>query len=259
MTRRSPIVGVVSDSRALDGRVYDVVEELYLVSLVRSARAVPVVIPALGPELDLAALLSRLDGILLTGSHSNIEPHTYGAENLGRDQPRDLKRDATTLPLVRAVMRCDLPLLAICRGLQEVNVALGGTLHQDLAHAGFVGHRDPRPCSVEEKYAPRHEVDLVQNGLLHAISGLRESRVNSVHQQGIRELAPGAIAIAHARDGLVEAFTLPQLRAFNVAIQWHPEWHTQNDPLSRAIFSAFGDACSMRIGTRADGIREPIA
>jgi putative glutamine amidotransferase len=247
---RSPIVGVVSDARSLDGHPCHVVEALYLEALVRFAQAVPVMIPALGPELDLDVLLTRLDGILLTGSRSNIEPRQYGAAELGREEPRDSQRDATTLPLVRRILHHQLPLLAICRGLQEVNVALGGTLHQDLENAGFVGHRDPHASSVDAKYAPRHEIEIVRDSLLQAASGLREARVNSVHQQGVEQLAPGAVAIAYARDGLVEAFTLPQLRAFNVAVQWHPEWQTQRNPLSRAVFSAFGEACARQARLR---------
>jgi len=244
------IVGVISDTRSRDGHVQHLVDESYLVPLVRIAGVVTVGIPALGEDTDPDALLEHLDGVLLTGNRSNIEPRLYGAADLGTDEPRDPRRDATVLPLVRRVVRHEIPLLAICRGLQEVNVALGGTLHQDLESAGYIGHRDPHAVSTAEKYAPRHEIEIVDGSLLHGMSGLRRALVNSIHQQGIDQLAPGARANAYARDGLVEAFSLPELPAFNLAVQWHPEWRAEEDSLSRSILTAFGKACAARAARR---------
>jgi putative glutamine amidotransferase len=245
-------VGVISDHRMLDGTSWHLVEEHYLNALVDVA-VVPVAVPSLGARIDLMSLLSGLDGVVLTGSRSDLEPRWYGEEAARAVTESDPRRDATALKLGRLALVRGLPLLAICRGFQELNVALGGTLYQDLDDAGFNGHRDTSGAALEARYAPRHPIEIAAGSRLHEISGLRRAVVNSLHHQGIKQLAARADPVAHAPDGLIEAFTVPQTAAFNLAVQFHPEWRPADDPLSRAIFSAFASACTASQAVRGTG------
>jgi putative glutamine amidotransferase len=248
--RRNPLVGVPSDSRQIDRHPFQAVGEKYLRALVDAGGLLPLVLPSLTPPLPFGDSLGTFDGLLLTGSPSNIEPHHYGPEPSWPDNLHDPARDASTLPLVHAAIEQDIPLLAVCRGLQEVNVALGGSLHQRVHEvAGFEDHLGDRDADPEARYAPAHEVELVEGGLLRRIAGSDRVRVNSLHGQGIRELGRGLLPEAFAPDGLIEAVRL-EGPAFFVAVQWHPEWRATENPFHRGLFEAFATACRQRAASR---------
>src|SRR5262249_55879095 len=205
--------------------------------------AVPMVIPALGERVDPQAIVAHLDGLLVTGSPSNVEPHHYEGTPSRAGTLHDAARDATTLPLIRAALDAGLPLFCICRGIQEFNVALGGTLHQ-LVHevAGRFDHRSNKALPYDEKYGPTHPVAIAPGGMLARLLGRDTVMVNSLHAQGINRLAPGLRVEATADDGTIEAVSLPGAKAFVLALQWHPEWPGPNGPGSRPLRAALGDA-----------------
>ena len=199
----------------------------------------PVLLPSLQPTLDARAWLDRLDGLLLTGAVSNVEPHHYSDEPSWEGNPHDPARDATSLGLIPQALARGLPVLAICRGLQEVNVALGGRLHQRVHDVpGLLDHREDRAMPLDTQYGPAHPVQLHPGGLLAGMSGSAQVAVNSLHGQGIARLADGLLIEATAPDGLIEAVSLRQ-HPFALAVQWHPEWQSDRDPVSRRLFEAF--------------------
>src|SRR5690606_5175689 len=224
-------------------------------AVVEGAGATPVLLPSLH-GLDPDQWLARMDGLLLTGSPSNIEPHHYDGGPSWEGNLHDPARDATTLALAPRAIAMGLPVLAICRGLQEVNVALAGSLHQKVHEVpGMQDHREDTQAPLELQYGPAHEVVLAPGGLLAAAAGAGRATVNSLHGQGIARLAEGLVVEATAPDGLVEAYrgTGP---GFLLAVQWHPEWQVASNPFYLAIFRAFGDACrawaARRAGTPSD-------
>ncbi|HUC73589.1 MAG TPA: gamma-glutamyl-gamma-aminobutyrate hydrolase family protein, partial [Stellaceae bacterium] len=221
---------------------FHTVTDKYPSALIAAAGCLPLLIPAIGSKVDMCGVLDALDGLLLTGSPSNVHPSEYGCEPLDAEIMHDLARDATTLPLIREAVRRNLPVLAICRGIQELNVALGGTLHQRLQDMpDRISHR-PRKGSPEGPYGPAHSVALTPGGLLAALAGSDEIMVNSLHSQGIDRPAAGLRVEAVAPDGQIEGVSLPQAR-FVVGVQWHPEYKVLENPISAALFSAFGRAC----------------
>jgi putative glutamine amidotransferase len=245
-----PLVGIPSCVRPIGEHPFHVVGEKYIRAVAETAGGLPLLIPAIGSAIDAADLVSRLDGLLLTGSRSNVEPHHYGGEASRPGTAHDPQRDATTLPLIRAAVAAGLPILAVCRGIQELNAALGGTLHQ-LVHEvpGRRDHRSP-PGTSDEKYAHlAHPVRLTPGGVLANIAGAAEIMVNSLHAQGIDQLAPGLAVEAVAPDGQIEAVSLPNAR-FIVGVQWHPEYRVADNAFSSALFSAFGTACRARATAR---------
>jgi len=220
------------------------VGEKYIAAVAAGADSLPVLVPALGPKLDAAELLEVCDGLLLTGSETNVEPHHYGGPASTPGTLHDPNRDATTLPLIARAVGAGLPVLAICRGFQEMNVAYGGTLWQRLHEVpGHLDHRDDQSLPLEEQYGPAHEVSLDPAGLLRKIAGGDRLQVNSLHSQGIQTLGRGLLVEARAPDGVVEAFRAADAEHFAVGVQWHPEWRFENNAFSRALFAAFGAAC----------------
>ena len=223
------------------------VGEKYIDAVAAGAGAIPVLVPALGPELDLSSLLSACDGLLLTGSASNVEPHHYGGPASSPGTLHDPNRDATTLPLIPRAVAAGLPVLAICRGFQEMNVAYGGTLHQRLHEVpGHLDHRDDETLPLEAQYGPAHEVLLEPGGMLRKIAGSERLQVNSLHWQGVRELGEDLRVEARAPDGVIEAFRVADSPGFALGLQWHPEWQFEKNPFSRALFAAFGAASRQR-------------
>ena len=246
-TRTLPLIGIPSCVRSIHERAFHTVNERYTSAVIDAVGGLPVLIPAIGPMADCGAILDRLDGILLTGSPSNVEPHHYGGPPSREGTLHDPDRDATTLPLIREAVRRDMPVLAICRGIQELNVALGGTLHQRIFdmperfnHKRRLG-RGPL-TSDEERYGPAHPVSLTPGGLFARLAGTTEIMVNSLHGQGIHQPAPKLVVEAVAPDGQIEAVSLPGAR-FVVGVQWHPEYKPLQNPFSRSLFDAFAQAC----------------
>jgi putative glutamine amidotransferase len=225
--------------------------EKYLKAITEAANAVPLIIPVLADDLAIDELVDQVDGVMLTGSPSDIEPHHYGSESVDPEALRDPHRDAMTLPIARHALQTGVPLFAICRGFQELNVVLGGTLHQKVREVpGYHNHKEDPQDPVEVQYGPAHPVVLSEGGMLARLAGTREVMVNSLHGQGIRKLAAGVTVEAVADDGLIEAFTVDDAEAFALAVQWHPEWKVVSNEFSSAIFRAFGDACRERAGRR---------
>jgi len=252
-TGRRPLVGVTACLRQEEHYAVHRVVDKYVEAVVDGCDAVPVIVPALGPRLDLDALLAGLDGLLITGSPSNIEPHHYGGPPAPPDEPRDPARDATTLPLVRRALELGVPLFAICRGIQELNVALGGTLHPRLHEVpGRRDHRSDKSRPWAERYAPVHRVRILPGGILERLFGARELEVNSLHGQGIDRLAPGLRVEAVAEDGTIEAVSVPEAPAFALAVQWHPEWRVRDNPDHLTLFRAFAAAARQRHMERTD-------
>jgi putative glutamine amidotransferase len=236
-----PVVIVTSCNRMLGDHPFHIAGRKY-VDAVRLAGALPLIAPPCAAD-ELDALLDLADGVLFTGSPSNVHPSHFGEAVHDAALPLDPERDAWTLPLIRKVLERGLPMFGICRGTQEANVALGGTLHQAVHEAaGLADHRAPKDGSAETQYALSHPVDAVPGGRLASIVGRPRFEVNSVHGQGIKTLAPGLRIEARAPDGLVEAFTKPDAPGFNLCVQWHPEWKAAANPVSVKLFTAFGDA-----------------
>ncbi len=251
MASPRPLIGLPADRRMIGVQPFHAAAEKYARALLDAADALPLVIPALAEELRFEELLERLDGLLFTGSPSNVEPHHYAGPPSAPGTLHDPARDATTLPLIRKAVERGVPALGICRGFQEVNVAFGGTLHQRVHEVpGYLDHRDDERQPLEVQYGPAHEVMLEPGGILRTLAGSERARVNSLHWQGIDRLGRGLIVEARAPDGLVEAFRVAQAPTFALAVQWHPEWKVMDNPFSRALFAAFGAACRERAARR---------
>jgi putative glutamine amidotransferase len=253
-----PLVGVTSCLRPCDGLHFHAVGEKYVDAVAAGAGAVPVLIPAIGERLDPGLLLDRLDGLLVTGSPSNVDPARYGGPPPREGNEADLARDATTLPLIRDALRRGVPLLCICRGLQELNVALGGSLHQHVQELpGRFDHRSDKTKPLPDRYGLAHAVRLTPGGRLQsALEGPERIEVNSLHGQGIDRLADRLVVEAMAEDGTIEAVSVRDARGFALAVQWHPEWQVLENPWSRRLFAAFGAAARQRaartgVGTAA--------
>ncbi len=247
--RRPPVIGVAACVLA-QRHDFHAAADPYVRAILH-AGGLPVIVPSLGDALDGTALLGRLDGLLLTGSPSNVDPLRYGGPPARPETPLDPRRDATTLPLARLAIDTGLPLLAICRGHQELNVALGGTLHQHVHELdGRLDHRSRPERSVARRYAAAHAVDLAPGGVLAGlVGGAATAMVNSLHGQAIDRLADGLVAEAHAPDGTIEAVRVAGARGFAIGVQWHPEW-LLDDPLSGGVFRAFAAAAAGRASER---------
>ncbi len=225
--------------------------EKYMTAIAEGAGGIPVLLPALGDVLDIEEVLRHLDGILLPGSPSNVEPHRYAGSPSAPGTLHDPQRDATTLALIPRAVQSGVPLLGICRGFQEMNVAFGGTLLQRVHETpGHLDHRDDESAELEVQYGPAHEVRLEPGGLLNTLAGVDQIQVNSLHWQGVERLGEDLVVEARAPDGLIEAFQVRSAPRFAVAVQWHPEWRAMDNPFSRALFAAFGDASRERAQTR---------
>jgi len=235
-----PIVVIPACTKMIDGDLFDAVGRKYSAAVAEVAECQPLLVP-LGVGIDIGSILEVADAILLSGSRSNVAPEHYGEEPPLLPDRLDPLRDALTLPLIRAAVERKKPLFAICRGLQELNVALGGTLHQAVhAVEGRKDHRAKPDIPLEEAYGPVHPVIL--KGKLRDWLGKEEIMVNSLHWQGIDRLAAGLKAEAFAADGLVEAVRGPDDAAFCLGVQWHPEWSAKANPVSVALFRRFGEA-----------------
>ncbi len=218
------------------------------------AQAQPVMFPLADTD-QIGELLSLVDGVMLTGSPSNVHPSHFDEAVADPGLPLDPDRDALTLALVKACVREGVPLLGVCRGFQEINVAMGGSLYQRVHEVpGLMDHREPKGAPYDVQYAPSHPLRAVPGSAFEAWAGGPEVMVNSLHGQGIARLAPGLEAMALAPDGLVEAVAIQGARTFAYAVQFHPEWRCWETPFYAAIFEAFGKACRSRHSLRLQAV-----
>ncbi len=251
-----PVVLLPADVKRIGEHVFHVAGQKYISAVKDAAGGTPLVMPAI--EHDIDALLAIADGILLTGSVSNVHPSHFSETVYDETLPLDPARDALTLKLIRAAVKAEVPILAICRGFQEMNVAFGGSLHQAVHHVpGMMDHREDKNASLDVQYGPAHSVQLVASGMLARITQLTEMTVNSVHGQGVNQLGAGLVADALAPDGLVEALYVKDAASFALGVQWHPEWKVLDNPAYLAIFKAFGAACAARMQVR-DSVNKRI-
>ena len=244
----TPLIGISCCQKQFDDE--DVVAHAASDTYIRAASEIiggfPVLIPANGAQDDVAHLLSRLDGVILTGSYSNVEPALYGGLPHPPEMLEDPHRDGITLPLIRSAIALGTPLLGICRGFQEMNVALGGSLHQRLDGVpGRADHWTATGPVAASRCAKAHTVTVLPNTWLHSVARAREIQVNSFHYQGIDKLAPDLTVEGFASDGTIEAIRVASAPGFAVGVQWHPEYDMETDAASRRIFMSFGAAVAL--------------
>jgi putative glutamine amidotransferase len=238
-----PVVLVPACNRLIGPHPYHYVGRKYT-EAVRLAGCLPLIVPGALPE-EFDPLLDLVDGVLLTGSPSNVHPSHFEEAVHDPSLPLDPDRDAWTLPLIPRALARGIPFFAICRGTQETNVALGGSLHQAVHEVeGHLDHREDDDDPLDDQYGPAHPVEAVPGGLLARIVGSTRFEVNSLHGQAVKRLADGLIVEARAPDGVIEAFSMPGARGFNLAVQWHPEWRAASNPVSMSLLRAFGEACA---------------
>jgi putative glutamine amidotransferase len=238
-----PIVLVPACNKMVGKHPFHIAGKKYI-DAVRLAGCQPVVVPTATPE-ELDALLALADGVLLTGSPSNVHPSHFDEDVHDPALPLDTDRDAWTLPLIPKALDGGVPFFAICRGTQETNVALGGSLHQAVHEIdGHMDHRDPDDEPADVQYAPAHSIDVLPGGVLSRLLQQSRIQVNSLHGQAVNRLAAGLRVEARAPDGVIEAFSKPDAPGFNLAVQWHPEWQAASNPVSMTLLTAFGQACA---------------
>jgi putative glutamine amidotransferase len=251
---RRTVVGVIGNTHLIDNRyAVQVAGERNLRAIADVTGALPLIFAGAPDITDVGALLDVVDGILLTGARANVHPARFGTEPHPRHEPYDDARDSVALPLVEACVARGAPVFAICRGLQEMNVAFGGSLHPEIRELpGRINHRAPRLETGEVHpdhtvvFADRHDVKLVPGGAFARLLGCETIRVNSLHGQGILEPGPRVIVEGVADDGTIEAIRIADASSFALGVQWHAEYDPQTNPINRALFEAFGAALAAK-------------
>ena len=241
---KRPTVGIISNSHQMNDR-YQVHASGHInsIAVAEVARCLPVILPSDPRLVSVEELLDTFDGFLLTGGQPNVHPSEYGEEETPAHGAFDRNRDAITLPLVRACVERGQPFLGICRGFQEINVAMGGSLHPEIRDLpGRMNHRMPPEGTLDEVFALRHAVRFTEGGVFHRLMGADEVMTNTLHGQGIARPGARIVIDGHAPDGTPEAIYVKDAPGFTLAVQWHPEWNAANDPVSRPLFTAFGQA-----------------
>lgn len=239
-----PVVGVPTCRHKIGDLEYDCTQHKYIAALYKSANVLPLQIPLFGDRVEIDIILESVDGILLTGSHSNIHPRYYENTDQEPDFKIDVERDDTVLRLIKPAVEQGIPLLAICRGFQELNVAYGGTLYKRLDLEGsFNEHREDKNLELVQRYDVVHSVNLVPGGRLHKMLNTESINVNSLHGQGLKNLADNLTVEGRAEDGLIEEVSVDGSSNFAIGVQWHPEWKSTENPVSTILFSEFGKAC----------------
>jgi putative glutamine amidotransferase len=243
MSSKRPLVGLPADTYENSGFLFHSLGDKYVRALAEVSHVTPVMIPSMIDVLNLDDLLSNFDGILMTGAVSNVHPPHYGEAPSPDHEPYDHNRDNTTLKLIRAVIDRGIPLFCICRGFQELNVAMGGTLETELQRGeSRLDHRATPSDDIDVRYGPSHKINITKGGMLERLIGKSETMVNSIHRQGIKNLGNHLNIEATAPDGVIEAISVKGATSFAFATQWHPEFKAAQNPDSVKLFNAFGDA-----------------
>lgn len=250
-----PIVGIIGNSYLLNDQ-YPVHAggQMNSDALTEVSGCLPFIIPTDPKHVSVEELLEVCDGFLLTGGRPNVHPEEYGEPETEAHGAFDRERDAIALPLVRACVERGQPFIGVCRGFQEVNVAMGGSLYPEIRELpGRMNHRMPPEGTMEEKFELRHEVRFSEGGVFHGLLGSTSVQTNTLHGQGIKEPGTRIVVDGYAEDGTPEAIYVKDAPGFTLAVQWHPEWNAARDPVSHALFSAFGDATRAWAGQRRMG------
>jgi len=247
---KRPVVGVIGNTVLVENRFASQrVGEKNLQAVAEVAGALPLMFAGCPDLTDIGALLDAVDGILLTGARANVHPSHFGVEPDPKHEPYDVRRDSLALPLIEACVARGMPLLGICRGFQEINVAFGGTLHPEIRELpGRVNHRMPRlengeiHPDLEVVFGDRHDVRLTPGGTFARLFGCETIRVNSLHGQGILEPGKRVVIEGVADDGTYEAIRISEAPGFALGVQWHAEYNARHNAVNRALFQAFGEA-----------------
>ncbi|MGV8986666.1 MAG: gamma-glutamyl-gamma-aminobutyrate hydrolase family protein [Cypionkella sp.] len=244
LTSPRPVIGIIGNHLMINDRYpAHSAGTMNSIAVADVAGAMPLIIPTDPRFVSVEELLETCDGFLLTGGRPNIHPSEYGAEETPAYGAFDRARDAITLPLIRACVARGQPFLGVCRGFQEVNVAMGGTLHPEIREIpGRLNHRMPPDGKLEEQFALRHTVCFTEGGVFHRLMGSAEVMTNTLHGQGILAPGDGIVIDGQAPDGTPEAIYVKDAPGFTLGVQWHPEWNAAADPVSRPLFAAFGQA-----------------
>jgi putative glutamine amidotransferase len=240
-----PVVGIISNSHLInDQYLVQAAGAMNVQALAEVSGVVPIILPAEPDLLNIQDLMATCDGFFLPGGRPNVHPEEYGEDVTEAHGTFERNRDRLTLPLIRACVAAGQPVMGVCLGFQEVNVALGGTLDPDIRDLpGRTTHRMPPDGTLEEKFELRQEVTLTEGGPFHRVFGSHKVMTNTLHGQGIKEPGPRIVVDGHAPDGTPEAIYVADAPGFTLSVQWHPEWNADADPVSRPLFEAFGDAC----------------
>lgn len=249
-----PIIAIPADLRSFEGGSWHAVQNQYIRAALNAAGLMALIVPAMEEGYDIDAILDRVDGVLVSGAASNVHPSLYGTTATEAHGPFDPARDATSLPLIRRAIDRGMPLLAICRGIQELNVALGGTLDTEIQEQpGRADHRKPEVPERDGMYAIRQTVKIKEGSCIARYLGSSDILVNSLHRQAIATTAPRLQVEATAPDGTVEAVSVIDAKGFALGVQWHPEYWAETDTPSRQLFEAYGDAVRAYVLAR-DGV-----
>lgn len=243
-TTHRPVIGIIGNPYVINDRYpTHSAGTMNSAAVAEVAGAMPLIIPTDPRFVSVEELLETFDGFLLTGGRPNVHPSEYGEEETPAHGAFDRARDAITLPLIRACVARGQPFLGICRGFQEVNVAMGGTLHPEIRDLpGRMNHRMPPDAMLEEQFALRHKVTFTEGGVFHRLMGAQEVMTNTLHGQGIQRAGERIVIDGHAPDFTPEAIYVADAPGFTLSVQWHPEWNAADDPVSRPLFQAFGQA-----------------
>jgi len=240
-----PVVAVISNAHLINDRyLVHGAGAMNITALARVSGVMPVIVPVDPDHIDVSELMAQFDGFYFPGGRPNVHPHNYGETPTEAHGTFDPNRDSISLPLIRACVDRGQPILGVCLGFQEVNVAMGGTLYPEIRDLpGRDNHRMPPDGTIEEQFALRHWVSVSEGGPFHRLFGAQEVMTNTLHGQGIKEPGPRVVIDGHAPDGTPEAIYIQDAPGFALAVQWHPEWNAADDPVSRPLFEAFGQAC----------------
>lgn len=241
---RTAVVLIPACSNRVGAHEAHTAQRKYVDAVFYGAQCTALLIPAMGGQTDIDVILEHADGVFLSGSPSNVNAELYGETITQPHLPQDVHRDDVTIPLIQKAVAMGIPIMGVCRGFQEINVAMGGTLHQAVHDVeGLDDHREDKNAPLDDQYGAAHPVHLVEGGMMSQLLGKTELMVNSIHGQGINRLGDGLTAQAYAPDGLIEAFCIESHTRFGMAVQWHPEWKMYENPDALKLFEAFGNAC----------------